>query len=207
MLTLLGAVEWLTKHSKLERSKGSNKKRVKMSLKLDDIFECRQNPEAYSLVFDYLLVPVVGKRVLDDRLKPQRQSINQICTPSDEAFVLLVLENCWDNWLDTYVLFDGKFRPQKRKEGNDDIIRSLKDFKFTSHKNGDSNFYQWRSEGIKRFNELHEIVVEQRREFEEVDREWLNRVYEEAKSKDKRKRTSDCYDAVIPANDLHLVPA
>ena len=78
-------------------------------------------------------------------MKPQRQSISQICTPLDEAFVLLALEICWDNWLDTDVLFDGKFRSQKRK-GDDEIIRSL-------------------------------------------------------------QQTSDCYDAVVPANDLHFVPA
>ena len=47
-----------------------------------------------------------------------------ICTVSDEAFALLLLENSWKNWVDIYQLQQGEVTPkrgQKRRKFESDV--------------------------------------------------------------------------------------
>jgi hypothetical protein len=132
---------------------------------------------------------VVSIRVWKERLKRPLEDINDLCTVSDEAFAILVLENGWKNWVDCFLLADGEFKRKKRKRKQRDgtyqeldeetkkqnaALESKVPYKYTTHRsNSQANFHQWSSEGIKRFNELYDIVKARRAEQGDVDRDWL----------------------------------
>jgi hypothetical protein len=145
----------------------------------EDLINSRQNPKAYYLLFDHLLETVVSKRAWQSRLEKQLLSMNELCTTSDEAFALLVIENCWDNWLDTFVLHGGDFIQQKRKrkgeESTEDEIRSSKMFKYTTVSDNNKNYNKWTPRGVQRFNELYRHVKSKRERYRAVDRMWLDK--------------------------------
>jgi hypothetical protein len=64
--------------------------------------------------------------------------ISEICTVSDEAFALLVLENNWGKWMS-----NGQESP-----------------KYTSNAAGNKMFEGWSEDGIWCCNCLHEFVTE-----------------------------------------------
>ena len=73
----------------------------------------------------------VGKRAWKAWL--QEGSKGCPVTPTDEAFVLVVLENAWDVWINLFEQFGGVFRRQKRALlSPEKRIRSNKKFKYTS---------------------------------------------------------------------------
>lgn len=203
-ISCLCCIGWLEANAKIV-GKGM-KTRVELGkLTPEDIINCRKNPEAYYLLFDHLLESVVTKRVWQSRLERHLPSMNELCTPSDEAFALLVIENCWENWLDTFILHGGHFVQQKRKRKGEptpeDELRSSKKFKYTTVSDNNKNFNKWTPEGVKRFNELYRRVKEDRQRYRAVDRMWLDKNHNTS----VRKKGFDDDEFEEPLNDL--VPA
>jgi hypothetical protein len=166
------------------------------------LVHCRRNPSSYYLLFDHLLKSITTKRVWENRLERHMASVDELCTPSDEAFALLVLENCWDNWLDTFILHEGRFKQQKRKKKNDpppeSLIRSGKKFKYTTMSANNKASHKWSPQGIKRFNELYRHVIEERQNYQSIDRRWLDANHNKA----VRKAPITDADYEEPMNDL-----
>jgi hypothetical protein len=74
---------------------------------MQDFVEGRKNKEAYTAFFDHF-VPCATKKTLWDRRIAKAMSNSafkkrqSLCTASNEAFALLLLENIHDRWLDLF---------------------------------------------------------------------------------------------------------
>ena len=75
---------------------------------IKDIVEGRKNEAAYTAFFDHF-VPCATKNILWDRRIAKAvtnfssKKNQSLCTISDEAFALLLLENSYDQWLDLFL--------------------------------------------------------------------------------------------------------
>jgi hypothetical protein len=83
----------------------------KFAFAMKDIVEGRKNEEAYSAFFEHLLPCATKKTLWDRRIAKAVSNSNSkkyqsLCTISDEAFALLLLENSCSQWLD--LLFNKK---------------------------------------------------------------------------------------------------
>ena len=86
---------------------------------------------------------------------------NDLCTPSDEALTLLLLENSYDRWIDIYKKAEGKVskrRLNKNRQWHSDVRTRYTDGGIMYQSNHDtnkrSNSKGWTDDGIDRFNEL-----------------------------------------------------
>ena len=118
-----------------------------------------------SILFQHFVPCVVGKKKFKAKLSEHLTLDAEICSVSDEAFTLLLLENQYDRWTDIYKQRQtrdptemlGRLERRKRKwESNispkytDGGIRYSDNHKMT-HKG-------WREAGIVHFNELCAMV-------------------------------------------------
>jgi hypothetical protein len=63
----------------------------------EQVWQIHNNATVFALVFDKFLPPLIGStKHKNTRLT---STISEICTKSDEAFLLLVLENNWEKWM------------------------------------------------------------------------------------------------------------
>jgi hypothetical protein len=104
----------------------------------------------YTTFFDRFIIHVVGAAKF--RNKVVAQFVSNFVTVGDEAFALLVLENCEEKWMDMY---------------DKNITKSYKKNKYTdggkSCKSGRSrNLKGWSNKGLNRFNELYQLVKRDR---------------------------------------------
>ena len=93
-------------------------KQVVTAFKFQDFIDCRDRRTIHKALMDKFVMIVVSKRIWKERLKKPLTNIGELCSVSDEAFALLVLENGWDNWCDTHILHGGKFKRRPRKKKN-----------------------------------------------------------------------------------------
>jgi len=120
-----------------------------MAISLDDILNLRQDSTGlYFKFIEYFIAPVVGKIFYKenrcDRL------ISDYISVSDEAFAILIFENNYETWCDMVKRNNTKLSP---------VIQKYTNGGSSSGKNGSSRRYQgWNSEGIKRFNDLFDLV-------------------------------------------------
>lgn len=100
----------------------------------------KNNNMAFDFVVEYLAGPIIGMR----KWKTERcyKPLSQVMTVSDEAFMLLLLENQYELWLTATSTRVGRGRYTKEAK---------------NHK-----FCGWSNEGIRRFNDLFMEVEENR---------------------------------------------
>ena len=125
-----------------------------MALSCDDILKLRQDSTGlYFNFIEYFIAPVVGKIFYKenrcDRLMSDYISV------SDEAFAILIFENNYDTWCDMVKRNNTKLST---------VIRKYTNGGSSSGKNSSSTrrYQGWNSEGIKRFNDLFDLVKEDR---------------------------------------------
>jgi hypothetical protein len=109
------------------------------------------------------------------------QTISNTVTVSDEAFVLLSIENCWDAIQDE-IQEDGEDEESSGMGKQGVYPRG----KYTNH-GTNSRYGGWSPQGINRFNELYELVEDNR------NTPWAEKVEEEVKKKllVRHHRTTD----------------
>ena len=66
----------------------------------------RDSPETYKVFFTWF-VPAIGRKTYWNHIVANAANDDNITTISNEAFVLLVLENNWDCWLEIFRMNDG----------------------------------------------------------------------------------------------------
>ena len=135
-----------------------------MMLKLSDA-----SFKAFEFLMMNFISKTVGRKVWIDI--SYRILISQIATPCDEAFTLLVLENCLGRWKENYKSEYGTdiSEVSKQEEDDDDDTKSTYS-KFT-RQHGTNG--EWTKTGMERFNELHGMVMmdrkkDNRAKFEEL---------------------------------------
>ena len=136
----------------------------------------RRNKELYCIFFDRFLPCVVKKSVFEHQVSVAK-SDSTLCTVSDEAFALLLLENSWKRWVDIYRLQKGEVTPkrgQKRREFESDVPTKYTKGGIIYDKTVKINDPKgWSAEGIQRFNELYDLVKIDRKAHKGFIKSWL----------------------------------
>jgi hypothetical protein len=93
---------------------------------MKDILEGRKNEEAYSAFFEHFLPCATKKTLWDRRIakavsNPNSKKYECLCTISDEAFALLLLENSYNQWLDLFFKQQGTSHAAARRKSNRDF--------------------------------------------------------------------------------------
>jgi hypothetical protein len=170
---------------------------------IEDWLTLRNNKEEwYTTFFDLFIIHVVGAATF--RSKVVVQFVSSFVTVSDEAFALLVLDNCEEKWEDMY---------EKK------VTKSNKKNKYTdggkSSKSGRSrNLKGWSNKGLNRFNELYRLIKADRaRKDVAFEGSFLEKMGEKYKGLRKRKmevhvhENDDEEQPEYMENDMELVVA
>ena len=78
------------------------------------------------------------------------QLVSEFVSPSNEAFAILAIENCYARWL---------CRAQKERANQEVNHAQLPKLKFVEQRR-DGNVGGWRVDGYRRHKELHELVAQ-----------------------------------------------
>ncbi len=138
----------------------------------------RKNKKIYTIFFDHFL-PCVIKKTVFDRQVSVATNDSTLCTVSDEAFALLLLENSYSRWLDIYQLQKGEVTPkrgQKRREFESDVPTKYTKGGIVYDKTVKNNDPKgWSAEGIQRYNELYDKVKKDRKANKSFTKNWLKK--------------------------------
>ena len=141
----------------------------------------RGNKKAYMHLCTNYMPCVVGKKNWDDQSRDEPMS--EIADESDEAFLLLVLENSWLVWKQLAKYPKGTL-PEGEAKRNIPL--------YTGTPAGSGRNEGWGDAGTKRFNALCRRVEKDRAENgEQFDREYIAKRREECANGRKRKSMVD----------------
>lgn len=172
----------------------SYKKKESAPYDMDDFLRLRSNPECYKVFFKYFIKCVTKKNKYEEKL-PLAKSFEDICTVSDEAFALLLLENSWDKWMDQYNKDPSSLLPRRGRH----LDKPVSKIKTKYTKGGlkyeddqDTTLFSskhnkgWSDEGIKRYNQLYELVEADRANHPEFFQKFMDYVIDSKKKKVKK---------------------
>jgi hypothetical protein len=96
-------IDWSKEHAKAKRAKHKDAN-TSVDYSINNILrQGRRNAKMYKVFFDNFLPCVIKKSVFDHQVDVATND-RTLCTVSDEAFALLLLENSFDRWQDIYRL-------------------------------------------------------------------------------------------------------
>ena len=184
----------------------------------------RSSPEDYTEFFDHYVKAVVGKfKFSEALLDPVCTKEKEVATISDEAFALLLVENSYNRWIDIAEHFKFNRPPRTRvsfgSTNSKDYVCGTKT-KYTSggiffkkdgetQPNDDTSFNEategvrkgWSNEGIRRYNELVDLVTKDRVNHPSFFREYKENAIKEARLNANKKRK--CSYDVVPTVAKH----
>jgi hypothetical protein len=136
----------------------------------------RRNAKMYKVFYDNFLPCVIKKSVFEHQVAVATND-RTLCTVSDEAFALLLLENNFDGWQDIYRLRKVEVTPkrgQKRREFESDVPTRYTKGGIVYDKTIKNNDPKgWSAEGIKRYNEQYATVKADRKSNKAFTIKWL----------------------------------
>jgi hypothetical protein len=155
--------------------------------------------EAYKWLCSHFLKCVVGSKPWARR--HHRESLSDVVTESDESFVLLTLENNYDRWCQEFTL------APHDNEGRSLLPESRYTNSGSSNKVGKGSsrrFHGWSREGYLRFNTLHGMVKEDRKQREIFELDLKEHFETEHARRRQDEEVSDTADEeeIFPANDM-----
>jgi len=168
---------------------------------MDEFLEGRNNEEAYTVFFD-LFVPCATKKTSWDRrlakamIDQETSKRQSLCTISDEAFALLLLENSSARWLDIFANHKGPVMQRRgvKQRGFQSDVPTLYTRGGIKYDKTDKTqaVKGWSDEGIARFNALFDQVKQDRANYPDFEKEWLEARHraqvEDGVTPKKRKR-------------------
>lgn len=163
---------------------------------LDDFLELRKNEKAFETFVVNFLKPAYSAKWKAKRREKTIKKISDIATISDEAFVMLTLENNWDRWIDINNKAKNDYSPTTRGKAtkfDSDVMPKYTHInkKRTEDADGDdapANWRGWNNDGILRFNCLCNEVKEDRKKNSHIDKNILAETEPEEKSRRQKKR-------------------
>lgn len=191
--------------------------RLKKSAPFDmqDFLHLRGSPDSYLVFFKHFIKCITRKAIFEANIKMAKRD-EDICTVSDEALALLLLENSWDKWMDQYTKDPSSLLPRRgRVRGQPISTISTKYTKggyYSSEKGQeqgsttDTPLSQqhnkgWSIQGIKRFNYFFDRVQEDRAANPGFFQRFLNDV-KESKRKSVRRSIAKKEPPVIAHHSL-----
>ena len=145
---------------------------------LDDFLQLRRNHAAYSEFYSTFLPPIVGRSLMK-KLVADRNTVDHIATNTDEALALLGLENGLERWDDLFTRCGGDVRPYARGQEVPEAHKSTVSTKYTVPRKRKENTEKvgtdkhWSTEGIRRFNQLRRLIIEDRAAHPDFMPTWL----------------------------------
>lgn len=164
---------------------------------LEDLLELRENEEAFITFVKTFLKPVYLAKWKAKQQKEETTKLSDIMTVSDEAFVLLVIENNWERWIDMNNKAKNAYTASTRGEStaiDSDVMpkytyinkrRSTDD---ATSETASVNWRGWNNEGILRFNDLCKRVKANRKAFPNIDKDVLAEIEPEENQQRPKKR-------------------
>ena len=156
--------------------------------------EMRADFDRYKHFYNIFVREVVGKKDFDKMCQNWTEDHKEykLATVSDEALALLCFENQLEVWQDVWQKSKGEIAPvPKNKEYPEDWI-STKTTKYTTKRDSkgmpvDKKDRSWTVEGIGRFNQLFGLVTENRKEYPDFIKkfiEWRQSTVKKSESSD-----------------------
>jgi len=169
---------------------------------LDEFLKLSQSGTAYTWMCTTLMPCVVGCKKWNKRHR--KETLSVIATCSDEAFVLLTLDNNYNRWMaEAEWQLQHHGTDQKEYEQN----KFLPDAKYTnsgkSKRNGRSKrLHGWSREGYLQFNALYVMVVADRKRRKQFELELLTTWQSLKRAQKDSQETEEEEEEIFPANDL-----
>jgi len=169
---------------------------------IEQFCEGRKNKKAYNLFYTKFIPAVVGPELFRQRLKDA--TTVDLCTASDEAFTLLLLENSYARWVNIYELEGGI--PSQRRGDTKRTFTSDIEAKYTrggiklSSDQVSQKQKGWTQDGIKRFNALFASVMKDRLRRPTFDAKFIKHVRERQTQPIQSKKRK--YENVLAAHSL-----
>ena len=96
--------------------------------------------EVFDFFIDYFGVSIAGHKEFNKKNRAKK-TFSDICTPSDEAFLIFTLECCWDNWYHEYQYKEKTSRTNKYSKAK-----------------CNQKYKGMKQDGISKFNELAKSI-------------------------------------------------
>lgn len=129
---------------------------------MGQLLDMRRRPKMYGRYCKAFLKCVVGDHKW--RSNYLTRPIKTFVSKSDEAFVLVVLENSWHRWMHQY----------KNKSNKDNTFPAAYTNSGVSSKDGKTKrFCGWSEAGVHRFNAICVLVMEDRKKYPLFDKELM----------------------------------
>lgn len=150
-----------------------------------DFLRGRENLEAYSTFFDLFLPCATKKTTWLHRIAVATTggvpiASKALCTVSDEAFALLLLENSYERWLDIHRQSKGAAPVHRQRLNMVRVFESNVPPLYTSGGIKYSNDVAvdrkkgWSAAGMSRFNTLFDQVRKDRKQHRAFESNWLD---------------------------------
>jgi hypothetical protein len=164
---------------------------------IQDILLLSKGGDSYIWLCQTFLKFVVGCSVWGRR--HLKEPLTSVVTDSDEAFLVLTVENNYYRWL-----YESTLPPIKASEPKPTLPPALYTNSGSHTGSGSSRrCYGWSKEGYLRFNVLHKLVRADRVDREAFSTELKTALEEDnAHSRHKAPQEESDDDEIIPANDM-----
>ena len=178
------------------KRKAGNENIFEPEYTLDEIMHLRQNEDPFATFVTTFLKPTYSTKWKTKRSERGTKRLADIITVSDEAFVLLTLENNWERWIDMNNKAKNKYTTATRGKSNAIDTNVMPKYTYINRKrddiaDGDTVPVVWRgwnNEGILRFNELCKSVKQDRKDRADIDKMVLTATEPEGKPQSAKKR-------------------
>jgi hypothetical protein len=128
---------------------------------MSEMFELSDDAVTYQWVCSAMIKCVVGNTMWNRRY--YKEALSDIATCSDEAFLLLTLENNYGRWLDEWKWLKANRDVEKEDRAPKNFRVAMYTNSGHSKKNGRSKrFSGWSREGYLRFNAIYALVAADR---------------------------------------------
>ena len=168
----------------------------------DDFCKGRKHKKIYTTFFTRFVPAVVGPELFRQRLQAANgdTAADTVCTISDEAFALLLVENSYDRWADIYKKTGGipkQRRGDRTRQCNSDIAPQYTHggIRYLLHETTKTK--GWTTTGIQRYNELFRMV--------QIDRKrtsFMKKFIEQQKATIYKKKKKE---SLVTVTAVHLL--
>jgi hypothetical protein len=186
------------------------RKRKKESVpKLADIVKLSEEEATYRWICSKWMRCVVGNTQWNKRY--YKEPLSDVATESDEAFLVLTIENNYDRWMaEVKDLMETNREQDDEEDGS--WRASLPPAKYTNSgtstatgKASSKRFQGWSREGYLRFNELHGQVKEDRKRRANFELDLKKAFAEEHANAQDADSSDSEEEEIFPANDMEGV--
>ncbi len=173
--------------------KNSNETIFRPAHTLDEFKELRNDEEVFALFVNRFVKRTYATKWKSKVFEDTTKKVSDIITVSDEAFIVLTLENNWERWLDINNKSKNNYTTSTRGKTTSYQCNIMPKYTFINTKGTRDGLQNvpwkgWSNEGILRFNEICKTVKEDRKHNLAVDKLIVSYTVPEERSKHARKR-------------------